>query len=216
MVARAEFAQGNLESAQNALQSAERLAEECRLSTRQNTWLKSSLARLGLDQGNLEGTSNFLLKSGLTSECLQDDIEIPYLRESEYLLLLRLLLLQGEYDDALALSRRLLQKPEADRRMGVVIEVLVLQALAFQAKKDLTQALAVLKRAISLAQPEEYRRVFLEAGKPMAKLLALAKSQQIETGYAAELLSQMQIDPGKDQPVAQSLIEPLSCASWKC
>ena len=100
--------------------------------------------------------------------------------------------------------------------MGVVIEVLVLQALAFQAKKDLTQALAVLKRAISLAQPEEYRRVFLEAGKPMAKLLALAKSQQIETGYAAELLSQMQIDPGKDQPAAQSLIEPLSLRSWKC
>ena len=150
------------------------------------------------------------MKSGLPVESIEDEIEIPYLRESEFLLLVRLFLLREEYETALALSRRLLQKPEADGRIGMVIEVLVLQALAFQAKKDHSQALAVLEKALALAQPEGYRRVFLDEGKPMARLLALLKSQQVEAGYAAELLAQIQLDTGKDQPPAQSLIEPLS------
>ncbi len=210
MLYRAEYAQGNIESAQNAMRSAEQLAGECRLSPRRALCLKSSLARLQLDQGNLDRISDYLSKSGLTSECLKDDIEIPYRQESEYLLLLRLLLLRGECDAALALSRRLLQNPQADGRIGVVIKVLVLQALAFQAKKDPAQALAVLERALSLAQPEGYRRVFLDEGKPLAKLLALVKSHQVEAGYAAELLAQLQPDPGKDRLAAQSLIEPLS------
>lgn len=210
MLSRADYAQGDLESAQNALRLAEQLISECRLSPRQTDWLESSLARLWLDQGNPERVSDFLLKSGLTSECIQDHIEIPYLRESEYLLLLRLFLARGEHAAALALSRRLLQNPEADGRMGVVIQALVLQALAFHAKKDLAQALAVLEKALSLAQPEGYRRVFLDEGKPMAKLLALVKSHQVEPGYAAELLSQLRIDPGQAQPVPQPLIEPLS------
>jgi len=210
MLSRVERAQGNLERAQNALRLAEELIGECRLSTRQTTWLKSTLARMWLVQGNPERPADFLLKSGLPVECIEDDIEIPYLRETEYLLLARLFLFRDQTDHALAISRQLLQKPEAGGRMGMVIDVLVLRALAFEAKKDHSQALATLERALSLAQPEGYRRVFLDEGKPMAKLLALSKSQRIEAGYAAELLSQMQIHPGKKQPIPQALIEPLS------
>jgi LuxR family maltose regulon positive regulatory protein len=209
-LSRVEYVQGTLEIAKNTMRLADQLIDECQVSPRLSLWLKFSLARLWFDQGNLERLSSFLLKNGLTSECIQDDIEIPYLRETEYLLLLRFLLVRREYDVALALSRRLLQKPEADGRMGMVIEVLVLQALAFQAKKDLSHALAVLEKALSQAGPEGYRRVFLDQGKPMAKLLALAKSQRIEAGFAAELLSQMQLDPGQDPSAPQSLVEPLS------
>jgi LuxR family maltose regulon positive regulatory protein len=56
-------------------------------------------------------------------------------------------------------------------RTGRVIEVLVLQALIFHGNKDLDQALAVLEKALSLAQPEGYVRTFLDEGEPMAKLL---------------------------------------------
>jgi ATP/maltotriose-dependent transcriptional regulator MalT len=210
ILARVEYALGNLESAQNALRLAERLVDECRLSPRQTGWLQSALARLWLSQGNPERAADFLLNRGLSIESTKDDIEIPYLRGPEYLLLVRLSLQREEYDHALALSRRLLQKFEAGGRMGLVIEVLVLQALAFQAKKDLPQALAILARAISLAQPEGYRRVFLDEGKPLARLLALFISQRTEAGYAAELLSQIRVDPGQVQPPSQSLIEPLS------
>jgi len=156
-------------------------------------------------QGNLERPAHLVQQSGITV-----DDDIPYLREPEYLILLRLLLAQGDHDAALVLSERLLKPAEATRRAGQVIEILVLQALAFQAKKDMVHALATLERAISLAQPEGYVRVFLDEGEPMAKLLYQAKSHRIEVGYATELLSAMGQAASVTQPPAQPLIEPLS------
>ena len=138
------------------------------------------------------------------------DDEIPYLREPEYLILAHLLLAQGDYDAALALSWRLLQKTETANRMGRVIEVLILQALAFHGKKDMDRALAVLERALSLAQPEGYVRTFLDEGEPLARLLYQARSRQTGAGYAAELLTAMGGASGATQPPAQPLIEPLS------
>ena len=87
----------------------------------------------------------------------------------------------------LALSARLLKAAEATHQLGQIIEILVLQALAFQGKKELDQALAALERALALAQPEGYVRTFLDEGEPMAKLLYQAKVHRSGSGYAAEL-----------------------------
>jgi LuxR family transcriptional regulator, maltose regulon positive regulatory protein len=210
MMSRVERAQGHPDNARNALHLAEQLAGVCRPSPRQALWLKYSLASLQLDQDNLTRLPDGLINRSLTGEGGAGAIEIPYRQEPEYLFLLRVLLLRGEYEAALALSHCLVQKPQAEGRTWIAIEVMVLQALAFQAKKDPAQALAVLERALALAQPEGYRRVFLDEGKPMARLLALSNSQQVKAGYAAELLAQIPLEPGKDLPPAQSLIEPLS------
>jgi LuxR family transcriptional regulator, maltose regulon positive regulatory protein len=210
LLSQVEYAQCNLESAQNALRSAEQLLAERRLSPRQTAELKGTLASAWLAHGDPERASEFLLSCGLSPESIQDAVEIPYQHETETLLLLRLLWLRNEHEAALALSRRLLQKPLADGRTGIAIRVLVLQALAFQAKKDTSQALTALERAVWLAQPEGYRRIFIDEGKPVTRLLALLKSQQVESGYATELLAQFPVETGKDQPPAQALIEPLS------
>jgi LuxR family maltose regulon positive regulatory protein len=119
-------------------------------------------------------------------------------------------LAQGEYDAALAVSQWLLQKLDETNRVGRVIEVLVLQALAFQGKRDIDQTIAVLKKAFSLAQPDGYIRTFLDEGEPMAKLLYQAKSHLVGTGYAAELLSAMGNAFGGTLPPAELLIEPLT------
>ncbi len=96
------------------------------------------------------------------------------------LVLVRLHMAKGDYDAALALVQALASEwQRLTKRMGRVIEILVLQALAFQGKKDMDQALAVLERALSLAQPEGYCRVFLDEGEPMAKLLFQAKSHRM-------------------------------------
>jgi LuxR family maltose regulon positive regulatory protein len=205
MLARLEHVQGNPEKAQEAMRAAEQLTSECRLSSRRSTWVETALARLWMAQGNLEKPSHLVQHSGIT---IADDV--PYLREPEYLILLRVLLAQGDHDAALALSERLLKPAEATNRMGQVIEILVLQALAFQGKKELAQALAALEKALSLAQPEGYVRTFLDEGEPIAKLLYQAKSHRMAIGYAAELLSAMGKASGTAQPPAQLLIEPLS------
>ena len=72
---------------------------------------------------------------------------------------------------AMRLLDRLLQAAEKGSRMGTVIEILVLQALAHQAQGNFTPALAALERALTLAEPEGYVRIFVDEGKPMAELL---------------------------------------------
>ncbi len=72
---------------------------------------------------------------------------------------------------AMQLLERLLQAAEEGKRMGSVIEILVLQALAFQAQGNITTALVPLERALTLAEPEGFVRIFVDEGKPMAELL---------------------------------------------
>jgi LuxR family maltose regulon positive regulatory protein len=124
--------------------------------------------------------------------------------------MLRLLLAQGEYDPALSLSERLLRPAKTAGRTGRAIEALVLQALAWQGKKDNAQAITVLAEALALAQPEGYVRIFLDEGEPMARLLYQVKSQRSIHGYASKLLSALGETSGTDLPTAQLLIEPLT------
>jgi LuxR family maltose regulon positive regulatory protein len=205
MLARLEQVRRHPESALDAMRIAEKLSNEHHLLPKYSVWVKCALASLCMAQGNLEKVSQFVQDNRIT---IND--EIPYLREPEYLVLLRLLLAQGNYDAALALSQRLLQRAETAKRMGRVIEVLVLQALAFQGKADIDQALAALGRALALAQSEGYARTFLDEGVPMAKLLHQARAHRIQAGYATELLDAMGEAVSATQAPAQILIEPLT------
>jgi LuxR family maltose regulon positive regulatory protein len=204
-LARLEQVQGNRQAAAETMRSAEKIISEHHLAPKYSSWVKYALSRLWIAQRNLEKASHILQESSITTHD-----EIPYLREPEFLALLRLLMAQGEYTDSLALSKHLLQKAETSRRMGRVIEVLVLQALIFQGRKETEQALAVLKRALSLARPERYTRTFTDEGEPIARLLHLARSRQIETEYVTDLLSVIEKATGTTQAPAQLLIEPLT------
>ncbi len=78
---------------------------------------------------------------------------------------------------AMRLLDRLLQAAEEGKRIGSVIEILVLQSLAHKAQGNLTPALVALERALTLAEPEGYVRVFVDEGKPMAELLIRMESE---------------------------------------
>jgi len=205
MLARLEHVQHQPERAHEAIHLAKQLMEEHHLLPRYSVWVKHALARLWIAQGDLEQASRLVQQSGIGI-----DNEIPYLREPEYLALARVLLAQEDYEAALALSKQLLQKAEATGRMRRVIEVLVLQALIFQGRRDIDQTLTVLERALSLARPEGYVRTFLDEGEQMAKLLHLAKARRIEIEYATELLSAMGEAAAGLQVPPQLLAEPLS------
>ena len=96
------------------------------------------------------------------------------------------------------------------------IELAILQALALQAQGESAPALAALDRALALAEPEGYLRIFLDEGAPLAPLLYQAAERGIAREYAGRLLAAM-LDRGTgtvehaaaagQQP---ALVEPLS------
>ena len=110
---------------------------------------------------------------------LSVDDDLSYLREFEHITLARVLLARYQAERAQAciheatrLLERLQAAAEEGGRTGRVIEILVLRALAHQALRDLPAALACLERAVTLAEPEGYVRVFADEGPPMASLLS--------------------------------------------
>ena len=203
--ARLEQARDNPEKAREAMREAERLIGGQPLSPHWSIQVRADLARVWLAQGNLEWPSQRVQKRGLK---ITD--EIPYQRESEYVLLLRVLLARGEHEAAIKLSSRLLQQAQTIGQVGLAIEALVLQALARQGKKEAEGALSALDKALALARPEGYVRLFLDEGEAMTRLLCQVQSRQVGNGYAAVLLSMIGKSSSMTQPSMQLLSEPLT------
>jgi LuxR family transcriptional regulator, maltose regulon positive regulatory protein len=165
-----------------------------------------------------------------------DDTEVGYIQQ---LALTRLHLAQSQHDrggsflgDAQTILAQLLPAAEAHGWTRYLIEGLMLQALVDQGQGNLPAALIALQRALTLAAPEDYVRIFVDEGAPIATLLTqLARGDSPVGAYAAKLLEAF---PGGDQelrsqgdhqpvsarnmghfvssnlPVSQSLVEPLS------
>jgi LuxR family transcriptional regulator, maltose regulon positive regulatory protein len=203
--ARLEQAWNDPEKAREAMREAERLIAEHSHSPHWSIQVRAVLARVSIAQGNLESPSQRVQNRGFK---VKD--EITYQRESEYMLLLRVLVARGEHQAAITLSNRLLQRAETIGQVGLQIEVLILQALALQGKKDSGQALAALERALTLAQPDGYVRSFLDEGEAMTRLLCQAQAHQVGSGYAVVLLSKIEKTSGMAQPSMQLLAGPLT------
>jgi LuxR family maltose regulon positive regulatory protein len=109
---------------------------------------------------------------------LSPNDKLSYMHEFEHLTFARALIARYKTDRAdddlqavLSLLARLLQAAEEGGRNGSVIEILILQSLAYQAQGDGSRALTSLERALSLAEPEGYIRIFLEEGEAMRLLI---------------------------------------------
>ena len=137
-------------------------------------------ARLLLAQGEVVAAARWVEERGLGP-----DDEPGYLREPEYLVLARVLIAQDRPAQALALLGRLHTAADAQGRTGSVIEIAALQALALAATGEEDAAVDALARALMLACPQGYVRVFADGGRPMSALLArLIAAQQADQGAA--------------------------------
>jgi LuxR family maltose regulon positive regulatory protein len=130
-------------------------------------------ARIYLKQGRLFKAEEWVNEQGLSV----DDV-LSYLREFEHIILARVLLVEYQSNrdervilEALRLLERLLKGAEAAKRMGSVLEILVTQILVYLAQGSTSQALTSMERALTLAQPEGYVRIFVDEGDLMRSLL---------------------------------------------
>jgi DNA-binding CsgD family transcriptional regulator len=130
-------------------------------------------ARLLLCLGDLANCARWTAERGLTA-----DDELIYPREPAYLVLARVLIARGHIDQVLGLVEGLYLAATAQGRIGSVIEIRAIQALALAAGGDDAGAVTALASALMLAQAQGYVRVFVDEGPPMAALLGTLLAAQ--------------------------------------
>jgi LuxR family maltose regulon positive regulatory protein len=213
-MARIRAAQGDLDGALDLLNEAER-----RYVSDMFPYVRPIAAmkvRLWIAQNRFGDALDWVRERGLSA-----DDDLSYLREFEHITLARVLLAQSAADraappgqQAMSLLERLLSAANAGGRTGSVIEILVLQALAHQQRGDATRAQASLERALTLAEPEGYVRIFVDEGEPMRRLLRDIHAGAVTGAYARRLLQAFD-EPSHSFPTrspspAAALPEPLT------
>jgi LuxR family maltose regulon positive regulatory protein len=168
-------------------------------------------ARLWILQGRLGEAASWAREHNLSARD-----ELSYLREFEHLTFARLLLAQSARDrgerpllEATDLLTRLLAAAEAGGRSGTVIDIVLQQALAHQMAGEAQAAQGRLERALAMAEPEGYVRLFVDAGPSMAGLLEVAAKRGVAPAYVRELLAAFGRSADR-KPMNQGLVEPLS------
>jgi len=193
-------AQRDEQGAFDALQKARHLIQRYDVYPEMRRVVQACEVRLWLAQSNVGIASRRLWESQVVEE------DMPgFVHELDQITLARLLIAQKRFDEALGLLARLAQTAEVEERNGRLIEILVLQALGLQAQARSVEAHADLRKALALAEPEDYVRIFVDEGAPMAALLRRALSQNVAPNYVGRLLAAF------EEPAALSpLVEPLT------
>ena len=208
-MARIREAEGDLDGALDLLQEAGRLyVSDYFPDVRPIAALKT---RVWIAQGRLSEALGWAHEQGLSAE---DDPS--YLREFEHVTLARALLARSKRGvadrslrEGVELLERLLRAAEEGQRTRSVIQILVLQALAHQMRGDIPAALVPLERALTLAEPEGYVRIFVDEGPSMTALLEVAAKQRIAPTYVRRLLTAFG-QAGDSTRVKQAVVEALS------
>ena len=212
-LARLQQARGKTREALATLDGLVQVAEQRHFPPDLMTQGAAVRAQLELAQGNLAAAMRWAEASGLSAT----DDDLPYPREGAYLTLARVRIAQARDDpaapflqDVLHLLDRLLRDAEAKARMNSVLEILMLRALALEAQGNRTGALSTLERALVLAQPEGYIRLFVDEGAPMLALLRQAHARSRVPGYVATLLSAFGEQHVSDLPLTSARPGPLA------
>jgi LuxR family transcriptional regulator, maltose regulon positive regulatory protein len=172
------WARGNVAGARTEFQQAEQLVFRS-----QRTYLMPLVAArracLGLvtgDRAVAERWADELPRTRAAHTDCPRSIE-----EYEELLLAGVRLAQGRLAEAQDILAEILRAAEPAGRIAIVIEALTFQACAFGAKDEVDRACESLARALTLAEPAGYVRVFVDGGEVVRKLIAEYRARYIRT-----------------------------------
>jgi LuxR family maltose regulon positive regulatory protein len=200
---RVQFYAGDFKGAETTLRKLADIGQRNYLPHYISGTMKAWQARLYLAQNQPETARHLIAQRDSVADkditlIYDDDVRVVYAR---------LLLHQGDYSRASGLLAGLIEAAEVGGSTTRLIETLVLQALAKHGEGSMQLAMQHLGRALTLAEPGGYVRIFVDEGPSMAQLLYKALSQGIATGYIQRLLGAFpEFQP--EQPEALEMQNP--------
>ncbi|MGJ3240733.1 MAG: LuxR C-terminal-related transcriptional regulator [Anaerolineae bacterium] len=213
VLAQIYMVEGHYDDAMSLLTEAKK---DFKAGTAPNILSPESLrARFLLKQGRLDDVLDWIQQHKLST---QDALKFS--NEFDHMTLARVKLAQylqqpdeKELTDLLNFLERLRQSAEEGGRVGRVLEIIVLQSLAYQSSGHMQDALRYIQETLKLAEPEGYVRLFIDEGLPMRDLLSASLTDGAAAPYILSLLQQMSaMDDSDTTPLSANelLIEPLS------
>jgi LuxR family maltose regulon positive regulatory protein len=197
VLSRLQLAAGDLEAAKATLEEAKQMRQRG-MPAWVGPYIVEQQVLVALAQGDEESARQALAESGVrrddpTNHSLEV-LHLAYLHLDVWMLQHnpRGSTTQGKGDGRAAvqigqLAGKIVTSAEAGGRVGRVIQALVLRSMALNALGDVAGAKTEFGRAITLAAPGGYVRVFSRLGEPMAHLLAIVGAQPAEQAYVQRL-----------------------------
>jgi LuxR family maltose regulon positive regulatory protein len=201
ILAQVQLASGEINAMLETCRETRRLVAEPSVYANKMAWFDSLAAQASLLQDDLATAARWAEAKGLGPH------DAPHhWDEFAYFVYVRLLLAQNLFEDAGTCLATLEKSAFEGGRKRKLITVYLQQALLEQALGRTKRALARVAKALGLAAPEDYRRVFLDEGSGIIELLDQVRSA------APEFVGQVLRAAGVQAAVSPEgpLAEPLS------
>ena len=203
--------QGNSSAAKSNIEKAAQIIQSNGVFPEAHNTVKSAEIMLKMKQEDHYAVSRWASSFDLSGS--QDMFRFE--NELTLITLAKVKFAQGEFEESIEILSQLQASAQAGGRQGRLIKILILQAFLMLKKGNQAQSLSYLEKALALAEPEGYVRIFLDEGRPMQDLLtrwlSTAENSHLKT-YASHLVSQFlpEISASEQALSMDTLIEPLS------
>ena len=215
-MARLQQAQGRYDQALTTLDTFMQMTQQRHIAPALVAQCAALRAQIELTQDDLSAARHWMATSTLST------IDVSsYLLEPANLTLVRVRITEERVhptatglSEVMCLLNQLLAAAQTQERMASVLEISLLRTQVFELQGNHTEALAVLSRTLSLAEPEGYIRLFLDEGTPILALLHQAQQHGPAREHVAKLLAAASKTRAKvsyhQTSHTNSLVEPLT------
>jgi LuxR family maltose regulon positive regulatory protein len=202
-----QLALGNQAEAAGATEKAAQLTQTCGVFSEARSAVETAQVKMWLAQRDWSAVDDWI--STLEKSSGSHD-PVRFENELSQITLARVLIATSKSEAAIRLLSCLEEAAQSGGRLGRLIEIMILTALALHGLGDKTQANVALTKSLTLGEPNGYVRVFLDEGRPMQLLLAQWLTQSGAgplRDYAGRLLLQFEAEAQR-VPSAHDKVSP--------